>query len=260
MDFAEWKESLSDEQKQAFDLHVRQNRNKSSDKKQYEKYKSRLGADNLPKIFDKFQDLKYNDVSKWNELKYAYRTVNRYEIEGVVPIEKIIELDRAAWYTKQTGFDYSNLTGKDRKEIKGMPDSGNCAAMDFNGKIYFSHSRVGGETSVGYKSYVGSYPLVGLTDKRRFSVKDLGDGVPRENDTEAKFLEFVATQKKSNDTFAVTILSEKHICPSCEGVVEQFKEMFPNAIVNIISGRRGYNDSEKGLLTYKHRKKVKKDG
>ena len=84
--------------------------------------------------------------------------------------------------------------------------------------------------------------------------------MPRENDTEAKFLEFVATQKKSNDTFAVTILSEKHICPSCEGVVEQFKEMFPNAIVNIISGRRGYNGSEKGLLTYKHRKKVKKDG
>ncbi|MEE1049449.1 MAG: hypothetical protein U0M60_18770 [Clostridia bacterium] len=32
MDFAEWKESLTDEQKQAFDLHVRQNKNKSSDK------------------------------------------------------------------------------------------------------------------------------------------------------------------------------------------------------------------------------------
>ncbi|MBQ2942608.1 MAG: hypothetical protein IJD97_10280 [Clostridia bacterium] len=37
------------------------------------------------------------------------------------------------------------------------------------------------------------------------------------------------------------ILSEKHICKSCLYVVQQFKEMFPNAIVNIVSGRRGYN-------------------
>ena len=91
MDFQQWKESLTDEQNQAFDLHVRQNKNKSSDKKQYDRYKARLGVENMPKTFDKFQDLKYNDVSKWNELKYAYRTVNRYEIEGGVPIEKIIE-------------------------------------------------------------------------------------------------------------------------------------------------------------------------
>lgn len=73
MDFQQWKESLSDEKKQAFDLHVRQNKNKSSDKKQYDRYKARLGVDNLPKTFDKFQELKYTDVSKWEELKLAYK-------------------------------------------------------------------------------------------------------------------------------------------------------------------------------------------
>ena len=73
MDFQQWKESLSDEQKQAFDLHVRQNKNKSSDKKQYDRYKARLGVENMPKTFDKFQELKYTDISKWEELKGFYK-------------------------------------------------------------------------------------------------------------------------------------------------------------------------------------------
>lgn len=60
MDFAEWKESLTDEQKQAFDLHVRQNKNKSSDKKQYERYKARLGVENMRKVIEIILILWYN--------------------------------------------------------------------------------------------------------------------------------------------------------------------------------------------------------
>ena len=56
----------------------------------------------------------------------------------------------------------------------------------------------------------------------------------------------------------VTILSEKHICESCEFVVEQFKELFPNATVNIVSGNPNYGDlnakGERGMKTWKHRK------
>ena len=70
----------------------------------------------------------------------------------------------------------------------------------------------------------------------------------------AKFLEFAATKKQPTDVFEITILSEKHICESCEGVVKQFKEMYPNATVNIVSGKRGYNGDEKGLKTWKNRK------
>lgn len=46
-------------------------KNKATDKKQYEEYKNILG-DDVPKSFDKFQELKYNDSNKWNELKSAY--------------------------------------------------------------------------------------------------------------------------------------------------------------------------------------------
>ncbi|MEE0266333.1 MAG: deaminase domain-containing protein [Acutalibacteraceae bacterium] len=57
------------------------------------------------------------------------------------------------------------------------------------------------------------------------------------------------------ETFTVTILSEKHICESCSGVVEQFKAEYKNATVNIISGKRGYNGSPNGTKTWKHRKR-----
>ncbi len=77
MSFAQWKESLSDEQKQAFDLHVRQMRNKSADKKQYDRYIERLGAENMPKTFDKFQEMKYTDIEKWNLIKLDYQRQER---------------------------------------------------------------------------------------------------------------------------------------------------------------------------------------
>ncbi|WML35355.1 minor capsid protein [Clostridium sp. OS1-26] len=42
--------------------------NKASDKKQHENYREVLGKD-IPKSFDKFQELKYNNVNEWQEIK-----------------------------------------------------------------------------------------------------------------------------------------------------------------------------------------------
>ena len=228
----------------------------AADKAMFERYKGVL-RDLSPKTLEEFIDIKYNNSAKWEQLKYQFRTLNRYEINGDVSAKKIIELDNAAFYTKKNGFDFSNLTGKSRVKIKQLANKGNAAVMDFEGSVYFAHSSVAKAGTIEYDSYSGQYPLVGLKDNRLFSVMDLGDKIPRENDTEAKFLEYVATKKQTDDSFTVTILSEKHICESCKGVVKQFKEMFPNAEINIISGKTGYNGSEDGLKTWKHRKMVK---
>lgn len=88
---------------------------------------------------------------------------------------------------------------------------------------------------------------------------DLDDNIPRECDTEAKFIEFVATQKNPSEEFTITILSEKHICKSCCNVVTQFQKEYPKATVNIISGKMNYNGSNAGNKTWKYRKKVKLD-
>jgi SPP1 gp7 family putative phage head morphogenesis protein len=45
--------------------------NKSSDKQQYAKYKEILG-NQAPKSFDKFQELKYNNVNEWENSKVRY--------------------------------------------------------------------------------------------------------------------------------------------------------------------------------------------
>ena len=42
-----------------------------------------------------------------------------------------------------------------------------------------------------------------------------------------------------------------------QGVVEQFRTMYPNAKLNIVSGKIGYNGDTAGKKTWTHRKKVK---
>ena len=47
------------------------NKNKSSDYEQYNRYKDILG-DEVPTTFDKFQEMKYNNIDEWKKLKAQY--------------------------------------------------------------------------------------------------------------------------------------------------------------------------------------------
>ena len=57
--------------------------NRKSDKKQLDKYRDILGNENLPKSLDAFQKLKYNDVNKWQDIKYYARYIDGRPIEYV---------------------------------------------------------------------------------------------------------------------------------------------------------------------------------
>lgn len=46
--------------------------NRKQDEKQYEKYISILGKENMPETFDKFQFLKYNNIEVWDFVKLDY--------------------------------------------------------------------------------------------------------------------------------------------------------------------------------------------
>lgn len=74
MHYAEWYAKYVEGNPLA-ELEMKKAKNESTDREQYRKYKEILGTE-APKSFAKFQDVKYNDLEKWNEWKEAYRDVN----------------------------------------------------------------------------------------------------------------------------------------------------------------------------------------
>ena len=64
-------------------------KNKYRDKEQHKKYKEALGKE-VPKSFDKFQDMKYNNVKEWDKIKQLYSDTNSGKVwlKAEFPTEK----------------------------------------------------------------------------------------------------------------------------------------------------------------------------
>ena len=107
MTYGEWKRSVNDkygagtwenERKKAI--------NAGSDKKQFEKYKSIVGSKNIPKSFDKYQDLKYNNSEGWDKLvrnKKLFDKIDSTEGYSAVYKEK---LKQTYQYFKDNGYEF----------------------------------------------------------------------------------------------------------------------------------------------------------
>ena len=112
--------------------------------------------------------------------------------------------------------------------------------MELNGKRYYTHSgNLTGKEPM-FEGYVGKYPFLPLSDDRIFKTSIIGD-TNRAECTEVKMLEFVAKQKKTTDEFTITLMSEKCVCPSCSGVIKQFRAKYPKAKLDVIAGKEERN-------------------
>ncbi|MBE1554794.1 minor capsid protein [Sporosarcina limicola] len=70
MNYPEWRKSIDDKHgKDQVDRIEKQDKNKATDKKQFEKYKLIYGKDLGAKNFAEFQDLKYNKGETWENIK-----------------------------------------------------------------------------------------------------------------------------------------------------------------------------------------------
>lgn len=89
-------------------------KNKSSDKKQFEKYKNILGTHNIPKSLERWQKLKYNEIEEYKLTKYNYKLRNEviHDPENVI---KEIEIDLRK-YTEYL-FDGKNKVGLIKGEL-----------------------------------------------------------------------------------------------------------------------------------------------
>lgn len=75
--YRQWEKMLLDKHgEKDLDIAKTKVKNYRSDLAQFNRYKSIIGTDNTPKSFDKFQEMKYNDGSEWDDLKELYREVN----------------------------------------------------------------------------------------------------------------------------------------------------------------------------------------
>lgn len=59
-----------------FELSRKKDANKTADKLQFAEYKERLGTKVTGRSFDKWQEMKYTDPQKYNELKTLYKQAN----------------------------------------------------------------------------------------------------------------------------------------------------------------------------------------
>lgn len=73
MTYSEWIKSLTPEQKAALELSRKKDANRTADKLQFAEYKNRLGTKVTGRSFDKWQEMKYTDKRKYNDLKGFYR-------------------------------------------------------------------------------------------------------------------------------------------------------------------------------------------
>lgn len=70
MSYEEWKKSINNG---AFDVYQKTNANIQYDRKQYLNYKNVIGIENLPKTFEKYQNMKYNNSEEYNLMKSYYK-------------------------------------------------------------------------------------------------------------------------------------------------------------------------------------------
>lgn len=216
--------------------------NRKRDEEQFARYREVLG-DLVPNSLDEFQRMKYNNPKEWGTAKHNYRVVNSYEVNsGSMTPQKILQLDDIAFKGKKGLF-----TGKAKT-------NSNIAVMEIDGKVYYANSKATEKTDPAYYNFKGEKDQLVLMKpdgEREFTTLVIGHD--RKFDTEAKLFEFAADIAKDNKSYTINILSEKCMCESCLGVMDQFKAKYLNVEVNATSSKpeRSRNDSRN---YWKHRK------
>lgn len=162
--------------------------NRSSDKRQYEKYRNILGED-APKDLDSFQKMKYTDSEKWKGLSLNYKDTNRYnklvdEAENLnikgKPIKNIDRIDLAEFGFQDHHINSERLYQVTKEQAQQYVNDSIAAYSRWGGQVtlYISPS---GAAIVDYKKKTVStaYNAEEYDDKLNKLLEVLGiDKVP----------------------------------------------------------------------------------
>ena len=84
LSYEEWRESLEEKHGKAF---LQKHKYEAADRKQFEQYKNAIGAKNMPKSLDKFQEMKYNNTEAWESTKDYKNAVTRGDLSPLVSLD-----------------------------------------------------------------------------------------------------------------------------------------------------------------------------
>lgn len=238
--YKEWhKRMVEKHSAEAINTAEKSAKNYSRDKIQYQNYCNVLGSKLVPGSLEKFQEVKYGNKSQWNDLKYKFRTVNRYKTDyGKVDAETILELDKEA------------LTAKD-EYMTTKAGRGNVASMKIGDDIYIASSQISKVSDFNYLNYKGEKSKLILSpDNARLTphlktvpYKGHEGEYSRDVDTEYKFFEYIYDKilKGELKNQEIFILSQKSMCFSCDSVYNELvnkKEVIDaNIKINVVSGK-----------------------
>lgn len=201
-------------------------RNKSADKKQYQKYKEVLGEE-APESLEEFQELKYTDEKKWNEMKHTYRIANMYESnsEKKMPASKIAELHEKIQEAK------SNFNSRGRSGCTGV--------MEIDGEKYVSNSKLTNDSNSIWYNYKGDKSeLVGEAGENKHFTYEFVYPHTREVDAEYKLYENAANIADKSIPNNVYIMAEYPMCKSCQNVTKQFETAYPSVNLYAVSKKK----------------------
>ena len=91
-------------------------------------------------------------------------------------------------------------------------------------------------TSLQIWSIIKQKTIVTAPDERRFETLVVGHD--RSVDSEYKLFEHAAMIAEDGKAHEIVMLSEKSMCESCQFVMQQFKEKYPNVKVNVVSHKK----------------------
>jgi len=117
-----------------------------------------------------------------------------------------------------------------RKHLGIKPDGSNVGIADYN-----IDGQIGTLQAVSRHTNKSDYVQLRNESDRRFYAVPVGGG-QGPVDTEAKILEEISSRFNPNSSGRVVLFTDRPPCPSCWGVIDQFRQYHPNIEVDVIEG------------------------
>lgn len=187
--YKQWLEGLDPAQRKEYDLQRKMTSNRSSDRKQLDRYKI-AGIKNLPRSLSKFQTIKYSDPDKYVGLKKKYATIRAFDADSISTSDEATRYmktyankeikeqvqNRHIRGTEEFIEGRSELLADPKDLVSRFAGTGTplFSIKKGTGKPYWTHKEL-----VDAGEYVGyDVPIHGVTEMTtRFTIRYSKDGV-----------------------------------------------------------------------------------